>query len=407
MAHVVPLALQFVRPDLTAEVPSPPHDSLSTDARRRYVQSHPLSFLNVTRAPDDEDNGTGDVLAAGRQSLEHLLAEGVFGPSTGPAFFVYRLEQGSHCQTGLVAGVATADYENATVKVHEQVRRERVGHLARHLRVVGAQSSPIALAYAGHPLVTEAIARTAERSSPFLDFSDDRGLRQQIWQVTDSADIAAMDGAFDDASLYLIDGHHRAAAASADHQDFGSQNGGTHFMLAALFPHEELRSFAFHRFLSAVDPVAIEAEITAHLPVRKTTDLNTVATRGEAEIALALPTDGGDDPTQWLLIDVPLDPTDTVGLSNIDPVRLSERVLEPLLGIEEASSDKRLTYVPGTGDIDELATIQPDRGEAVFVMRAIATSTLLAVSDAQLVMPPKSTYFQPKVRSGLFVRLVS
>ena len=93
--------------------------------------------------------------------------------------------------------------------------------------------------------------------------------------------------------------------------------------------------------------------------------------------------------------------------SNIDPVRLSERVLEPLLGIDEASSDKRLTYVPGTGDLDELATIQPDRGEAVFVMRAIATSTLLAVSDAQLVMPPKSTYFQPKVRSGLFVRLVS
>ena len=265
-----------------------------------------MSFLNVTRAPDDADNGTGDVLTAGRQSLEQLLAEGVFGPSTGPAFFVYRLEQGSHCQTGIVAGVATADYENATVKVHEQVRRERVGHLARHLRVVGAQSSPIALAYAGHPLVTEAIAQTAERSSPFLDFSDDRGLRQQIWQVTDSADIAAIDGAFDDASLYLIDGHHRAAAASADHQDFGSQNGGTHFMLAALFPHEELRSFAFHRFLSAVDPVAIEAEITARLPVRKTTDLNTVAARGEAEIALALPTDDGDDPTQWLLIDLSL-----------------------------------------------------------------------------------------------------
>lgn len=410
MARVVPLTLRFVRSELTGEVPSPPHDSLTPAARREFIAAHPRSYLGVTRAPDDvdeEDEGAGDdVLAAGKRFLDQLLADDVFDPETDPAYFIYRLEQGDHCQTGLVCGVATADYDSGTVRVHERVRTERAGHLARHLRVVGAQSSPIALAFDALPMVTEIMAAVAGVDEPILDFSDDSGLRQVLWQITDPAQTAVIDGAFGDRPLYLIDGHHRAAAASADLAAHPDEASDEHLMLATVFPHEELRSHAFHRVLTDVDPVAIESDIAAGFATRSTADPAVVDARTDNEIALALPGAEVDDPPRWLLIDVPIDEHDAIGLGNIDPVRLSTHVLHPLLGIDESGADARLSYRPGTADRDEIASIRPRQGEVLFLMRAISTATLLAVSDAGLVMPPKSTYFQPKVRSGLFVRLI-
>ena len=382
---------------------------MTPEARRDFVRDHPRSYLGVTRAPDDisvDENGADvDVLEAGKQFLDMLLADGVFNPDTGPGYFVYRLEVGDHRQTGLVCGVATADYDSGTVRIHERVRQERAGHLARHLRVVGAQSSPIALAFDARPQVTEILARVADETPTILDFVDE-GLRQQVWAVSDPADTAVIDGAFEDQPLYLIDGHHRAAAASADCAEHGHQDSTEHLMLATVFPHEELRSQAFHRVLTDIDPAAIERDITEQLPTRTTTDPAVVVARAETELALALPGPTAEDPPRWLLLDVPMNSDDTIGLSNIDPVRLSNHVLRPLLGIDESGSDKRLSYRPGTAEHNEIAAIRPRQGEALFLMRAISTATLLAVSDAGLVMPPKSTYFQPKVRSGLFVRLI-
>ncbi len=410
MARVVPLSLRFVRSDLTSEVPSPPHDSMTPAARREFLAIHPRSYLGVTRAPDDitddADGEDGDVLAAGKRFLDRLLADGVFGPETGASYFIYRLEQDGHRQTGLVCGVATADYDSGTVRVHERVRQERAGHLAKHLRVVGAQSSPIALAFGARPAVTEIMSTVADGNPPMLDFSDDSGLRQQVWQIDNPDHIAELDGAFDDRPLYLIDGHHRAAAASADHAAHRDVDRNEHLMLATVFPHEELRSHAFHRVLTAVDPEAIERAVVSRFSTRPAADTAAVDARTDREIALELPGDDPDGPPRWLLIDVPIDEDDKIGLSNIDPVRLSTHVLGPLLDIDESGSDPRISYRPGAADWDEIATIRPRQGEVLFLMRAISTATLLAVSDAGLVMPPKSTYFQPKVRSGLFVRLV-
>ncbi len=410
MARVVPLTLRFVRPDLVHEVPSPPHDAMSPEARRDFIRSHPRSYLGVTRAPDDlsvDENGVEiDVLEAGKRFLDKLLADGVFADGLGPAYFVYRLEHGEHRQTGLVCGVATADYDSGTVRVHERVRQERAGHLARHLRVVGAQSSPIALAFDALPAVTEIMARVADGEPIILDFTDGEGLRQLLWQVTEPADIATIDAAFVDRPLYLIDGHHRAAAASADRREYETDASAEHLMLATLFPHEELRSQAFHRVLTDVDPATIEGEIAERFPTRVTTDPAVVVARTDNELALAMPGQTADGPPRWLLIDLPINADDAVGLSNIDPVRLSTHILRPLLGIDESGADQRLTYRPGTAEHDEIVAIRPRQGEVLFLMRAISTKTLLAVSDAGLVMPPKSTYFQPKVRSGLFVRLI-
>ncbi len=409
MATVEPVALRFVRPDLTTEVPSPPHDALTPQARRDHLAAHPRSYLGVTRAPEDTaadgSDHVVDLLEAGRAFLMELLDDGVFGPETERAHVVYRLERGDHRQTGLVCLVATEDYETGTVRVHENINSQRAQHLARHLRVVGVQSSPIALAYRACDEVTGLMARVADETSPLLDFTDETGLRQRLWLIDDPADVSMIGPAFADQTLYLIDGHHRAAASSADRRSLPTEQRSGHRMLAALFPYDELRSEAFHRILAGVDPADLDRRLTEAFSVRSAATTAEVLDRSPTELALALPDEGRSDGVpRWRLIDVPFDPSDRSGLNNIDPVRLSREVLAPLLGLDEAASDPRLSYWPGSADLEAVDGIRVGAGEALFLMRPISTAVLMAISDAGEVMPPKSTYFQPKVRSGIFIR---
>lgn len=425
MATIEPVALRFVLPELTGEVPSPPHDALSATARRQHLADHPRSYLGVTRSPDDIEDGSSDpaadALLAGRRHLEVLLADGVFGPTSEPNFFIYRLELDGHRQTGLVCGVATADYDIGMVRIHERINQSRADHLATHMRVVGAQSSPIALAFKSRPEVVALISETVETSSPFLDFIDDQGLRQQLWAVADSEGVELVRDRLANAPLYLIDGHHRAAAASKDkagsaqndtadlEQAASASNpAGPHLMLSTLFPYEELRSQAFHRFLTGLDSDFLP-RLTARFSSRETDDPETVAERSESELAFGTRVQGPGDSAStvhWTLLDVPLDVHASSDLDNIDPIRLTRQVLGPMLGIDEGTSDPRLSYRPGLADADSIAEITLNPDETIFLMRPVPMDVLMDASDEGLVMPPKSTYFMPKVRSGLFVRLV-
>ncbi len=365
----------------------------------------------MTRAPEDvagdDSKPVADLLEDGRVFLQQLLDDGVFGPETDRSYVVYRLERGGHTQTGLVCLVATEDYETGVVKVHENISPQRAEHLARHLRVVGVQSSPIALAYRGCDEVTDLMARVADQTEPILDFTDRSELRQRLWLVQNPTDIDIIGPAFVGRTLYLIDGHHRAAASSADRRNLDPDRRSRHRMLAALFPSDELRSEAFHRILSSVDQTDLHLRLTEAFPVRSAQTTAEVIDRRPTELALALPdqtrTDGSP---RWLLVDVPFDPDDRSGLKNIDPVRLSRQVLRPLLGLDEAEADPRLAYRPGSADAAAVDGIRVGDDEAVFLMRPISTPVLMAISDASDVMPPKSTYFQPKVRSGIFIRTV-
>lgn len=426
MADVQPVSLRFVTPELTGEVPSPPHDALSLEARQRHLAQHPRSYLGVTLSPEDMEPGAADpaeaALSAGRHRLETMLAEGVFGPATEPGFFIYRLEVDDHRQTGLVCGVATSDYDEGMVRIHEHINRGRADHLARHLSVVGAQSSPIAMAFKLRPTVVRIMDRTADTTEPLLDFVDGEGLRQQLWAITDPYEIAEIEFAFSNAALYLIDGHHRAAAASTHRAAIEPSSRDPHLMLSTLFPFEQLRNQAFHRILTGVDPVEFQAELARRFATRRTDDPHQVSARGPAELALGVPADGDGGATgdarqrsewpgstgavDWLLLDVPFDLHARSDLDNIDPVRLARLVLGPILGIDEANSDPRLSYRPGLADAESIADIELGSNEMVFLMRPVPMDILMDASDEGLVMPPKSTYFLPKVRSGLFVRMV-
>lgn len=402
MVAVEPVCLRFVRSQWSHEVPSPPHDALSTEDRRQHLIDHPHSYLGVTRSPEDVDSGAADpaeeAIKLSRASLEDLLSEGAFEPEAPPAFYLYRLEDPQHRQTGLVCGVASADYEAGRVRIHEQIKQARADILARHLSAVGAQSSPIAMAFRSAPDLEAMIERVAATTEPFLDVVDG-DLRQTLWTIPDARDAELARSALAEEDLYLIDGHHRAAAA-ATHRRVTGDDG--HLMLSVLFPFDELRSQTFHRILRPVDTDQLLADLRDRFVVEDAPTVEAVIERGDAWIALAI---GGTE-TTWHLVELPPPlPGPNGNRLDIDPVRLRQHVLQPLFGIDESGADPRLVHRPGPGHAEAVSTLRLGPGQAAFWMRPVPSAVLLEVADRGGTMPPKSTYFVPKVRSGLFVRL--
>lgn len=415
MATIRPLSLDVLRPAWTREVPSPPHDALTPAQRREHLRRFPLSYLGVTRSPEDTDPDSDvsprDLLLAGRRSLEQLLARDVFEPSSGPGYHVYRLEIDGRRQTGLVAGVAVDDYDTGLVRIHEQIKENRARHLANHLGIVRAQSSPIAMTFADNDQFSTVFDGVTARS-PRLDFVTMDGLRQTVWSVDRSEQTSLVTGALENQPLYLIDGHHRAAAAASHRAQRREEHGhrleqpdpelpGSDWMLSAIFPASEMRNRAFHRFITIASFTDFVDRLAEHLDVRPT-NREEIAHRGPSEVPL-LGRDGAGR-LCWYLVDLPLSPshvTSTV-VDNLDPVRLRERVLHHVLGIDESRSGGRLTHRPG-GDDPSAVEEMLEPNEMVFVMRPVSMADLFEASDRGLTMPPKSTYFEPKVRSGIFL----
>ncbi len=423
MQLISPLSLDLIDDAWTAEVPSPPHDALSPADRLQHLEKFPLSYLGVTRAPEDvaSDNPMtpAELLGAGRQSLDRLLDRNVFNLAPAPRYFAYRLSIDGHSQTGLVCGVSVAAYDNGQIRIHERTKQDRALHLARHLDIVGAQSSPIALAartdtgLAGHlDALTE--------GPPDLDFVSPDGLRQQVWTVDESSPIGVIESALADEPLYLIDGHHRAAAASvhrASRVDYGGlpdgdSSGkpepqpapGIDWMLSVIFPIEDLRNQAFHRVLPFATNEGVAERLIAGA---RSVAANEVNSRSTSEVPLGIRNE--DSQLSWHLIDLPLDSSvsgPSAILANLDPVRVQQQILEPLLGIDETRAGDRLQHRAGVSVVDGSASdagalIGP--GEIAIVTRPVTMEQLMTASDNGLVMPPKSTYFLPKVRSGVFL----
>ncbi len=401
MATVLPLHLRLVRSEWADRVPTPAHDSLTPAERRRFLAEHPDSYLAVTRGPEDVLGGVtrDELLAQGRASLERLLDTGAFTPLLPANFYVYELKTSDHSQIGVVGGVATSDYSDGSVKLHENVQPERADHLGRHFSIVGVQSSPIALAHRPMPAMADLLHSVRDHAEPDLDFESIDGLQQRIWAVTDAETSQRIIDLLAQTDLYLIDGHHRTAAALAHREMTGP--GRADRVLSAIFSSDELRNRAHHRLIHLGEQTGeFLRELQEQLDVRTTSDPDVVAAREPEELALNA---GGT----WYLVRVPfVGQSDVIGdrLENLDPVRLKRGVLEPLIGIDSMSYDSALSYRPGTVTSDELAAEAASDGLIFAMMRPIDIDDLLAASDAGLIMPAKSTYFEPKARSGVFVR---
>lgn len=414
MARIEPTIARLIQPGWVRRVPSPAHDLLAPDDRRRYVAGNPDSFLTVTRGPEDVPPGevwdSARAVAESRRSLERLLVAGVWGdPPPRPALFLYRLSVDGgpgdepHTQVGIVGNLSVDDYENGVIRVHEQVHEHRTRHLADHLAGLRIQSSPVALAHRADAALSTLVADITASRTPELDFNAPDGLRQQIWRVDEPDVIRAVQEALADMPLYVIDGHHRSAAASAHRRDHPDSE-AAHWLFGAVFAADELRNEPFHRVVHGIDPDQLLSLVERSFPVRTVAPGKVtaeVAGRRAEEVALLT---GG----RWYLVDLgPLPGAADGGhdaLAGLDVVRLEELVLRPLLGITTASPAGRISYRVADASHGELDDWRIDADEALWLMRPVPMDAVLDAADAGLAMPPKSTFFQPKARSGIFLR---
>ncbi len=333
------------------------------------------------------------MLATGRAALARLVAVGAFSELRPAAFYLLQLRHEGRTQDAIVGGVQVADIAAGKVKLHERVRAERANHLAGHFAIVGVQSSPLALAHHPNPAVT-AVKRAVSNGQPLVEVMADDGLEQRVWAVPEGEATITLIEAFLPVDLYLIDGHHRTAAALAHREAAGP--GRADRVLSAVFDADELHNMAHHRMLHlGRRSEQFLADLARLLPVRLTADPADVEARADDELALY-------HHGQWQLVTVPAQER----LADLDPVRLQTSVLGPLLGIDATRYTEALTYRPGTETLADLVTEADHHGAILALMRPVPVGDLLTASDNGVTMPPKSTYFVPKARSGVFVRPV-
>ena len=400
MVAFTPFVGSTIRPEFVRRVPAPAFDSMSRNQRREYLATHPESYTLVTRSPGDggphDDRDLNELIELGAEALDRICALGAFEQHDQPAFFLYRLTWNGHVQLGVVGLVETADYLNGRVKRHEKVRSARAEHLSNHFERLGVQSSPIAMGYRADPGLRAALDDILARTDPILSFTSGDGLEQALWIVGDEGDCASLTAGLAPHDLYIMDGHHRAAAAGqlAERSD----SVGASRMLCVLFADDRVRIEPFHRRVRVppdTDFDALRASLTAVLDLRPDPSLATELPKKEGCVGVCIQ-------GTWYSGVLPA-PEGESPLDAIDPVRLQRNVIGPVLGIDPEHAAGRLKYFLQGVDRTALAAAAMDT-ELLFVLRPVTPAEVFTVADAGLDMPPKSTYVTPKPRSGVFLR---
>jgi uncharacterized protein (DUF1015 family) len=373
MVGIRPFIGQHIRPDFVRRVPAPAFDSMSGEERRTYLETHPESYTLVTRSPGDggpeHDADTQRLIDLGGEALQRIVDAGAFEEVDRPALFLYRLSTGDHSQLGIVSLVAVQDYLEGRVKRHEQVNLGRAGHLSQHFEQLGAQSSPIALGYRSDPAIRSLLDDILSRTAPVVEFTSGDGLEQAVWVIDDETDCAGLVAALSSHDLYIMDGHHRAAAAG---------------QLLERVPHAlDADVDAVHREL--IDTLALVEDESPQ------SDLP------EWSGGVGVWMDG-----RWWSGTLPAPVSDSP-LDSIEPVRLQTGVLGPILGIDPSRPQGRIDYFLDEKDRSAMLEGLGVR-DLLFVLRPVSPAEVFAVADAGLDMPPKSTYVFPKPRSGVFLR---
>ena len=393
-------------PGQAGAIAAPPYDVLSSDEARVRAADKPWSFLHISKPeidlPPDMDPYAPAVYAKAAENLQKLLAAGVLARDAAPCYYAYRLtmpgEAGDHVQTGLVAAANVADYDSNRIRKHEFTRPDKEDDRVRQIEALNAQTGPVLLAYPASSTADAQIAAIAQ-GAPAADIVADDGIRHQIWVLTDAAQIAAITATFDAMkALYIADGHHRSAAASrvaaARHQQ-GRESSADYF-LSVIFPHHQMKILDYNRVvkdLNGLEELALVTRLATAFTVEDSAGRAQPTRPGEFGMYLA---------GRWrrLRIKPELIPEDPV--ARLDVSLLSDHVLAPLLGIADLRRDKRIDFVGGIRGLAELER-RVDSGEmaVAFALHPTSMDQLMAVADNNEVMPPKSTWFEPKLADGL------
>lgn len=409
MSIVRPFAGLRPPEDKVLKVAAPPYDVVSSDEARAYAEGNPLSFFHVSRPEIDLPPGTDEhapeVYERGRENMARFKEERILVADPKPCFYLYRQKMGDHVQTGLVAGASVDEYQKDLIKKHELTRADKEDDRTKHVDMLNANDEPVFLTYPAKRSIDEMVDRLTA-GSPAYDFTTSDGIVHTLWVVDGEEDIAAFQRELEAIdALYVADGHHRSAAASRVREIRKERAGAGHtgdeeynFFLTVIFPHDQMYIMDYNRVVKDLAGLSKEAfleRIGSKFEISPTS-----RKKPEAPQSFGMYLDGS-----WYSLTArqgSFDADDPV--SSLDVSILQNNVLEPVLGIGNPRTDKRIDFVGGIRGMEELEK-RVDSGDwaVAFSMFPTRIDQLMAIADAGMIMPPKSTWFEPKLRSGLVV----
>ncbi|HPQ39562.1 MAG TPA: DUF1015 family protein [bacterium] len=395
-------------PGMEEKIASPPYDVLNSEEARKMAEGNPYSFLHVIKPeidlPENTDLYSDVVYATARENFGRMRSEGWLVREEVPSFYLYRQIMNGHSQIGLVAGASVREYENDLIKKHEFTRKKKEDDRTRHVGEVNANAGPVFLTYRASSEI-DALVQDLIRTDPLYDFTAPDGIQHTVWVVSGEDDVRALETQFNSIpEMYVADGHHRSASAArvgterraADPDPTGEKV--YDYFLAVMFPHDQLAIMDYNRVvkdLNGLTPDAFLEKVSEMFHVEPAADRKPSVPN---TFGMYL---GG----KWyrLIAKPGTFPTDDP-VNSLDVAILQNNLLHPILGIGDPRVDERIDFIGGIRGMDELER-RVNAGEAVaFAMVPTRIEQLMAIADAGEVMPPKSTWFEPKLRSGLIVR---
>ena len=413
MTTIKPFRALRLVPEHAEAVASPPYDVVGTDEAHSMARANPSSFMRVIRPEADfeadVDPASPDVYSRGRENLDRLVSTGVLRRDAAEGVYLYRQEVGGHEQTGLVACLPVDAYLSGSIRKHEHTRPGKVEDRSRHMEALDAQPGPVFTVYRALPAV-DALISEATAGEPEFRFTSDDGVAHTVWSVNGSERAGALVEAFGGVGpVYIADGHHRAEAASRvaearrRTEGEGGGKGPWDCFLAVLFPHDQVRILPYNRVVRDLGSLTGQEVLSRAAAAFEVIQGDRDATE-QRPGSIRLYLDG-----RWHeLTPRPgtVDPADPVG--RLDAAVLQSNLLAPVLGIEDQRRDERLQFVGGDrGEAGLVDLVESGRFRCAFSLRAVRVEEVMSVADAGATMPPKSTWFDPKLRSGLFVHCLS
>ena len=410
MATLHPFRALRPLPTTAAAIAAVPYDVVNQDEARALAEGNPLSFLRVSRAelelPPNTDPYSDGVYARAADNYTRLT-QSAFELEAEPCVYFYRLHMGAHEQTGVAACFALDEYDHDIIKKHERTRRDKEDDRTRHMLALGAQTGPVFLTYRASADVND-LARRITAATPLFDFTAADDVRHTLWRVG-GADRDGLVAAFSGIpALYIADGHHRAASAARARADMrrrgqaGQSLGDgadVNTLLAVAFPHDQVQVLAYNRVvkdLAGLSPDQFLTAVEQHFTV--VPGPAEPSRRGELSMYLA---------GEWYSLVPRVAPDSGDAIASLDVSILQDNLLEPILKIADVRTDKRIDFVGGArGTLELERHVDSGRFAVAFSLYPVSVADLMAVSDVNTVMPPKSTWFEPKLRDGLLLHVI-
>ena len=411
MAVIRPFQAYRPNKGLEDKIAALPYDVYNREEACAAVRGNPLSFLNIDRAEtqfdESVDTYADEVYEQAHELLWGMIEKGEFVQEDKPVYYIYELTMEGRVQTGIVACASVDDYQNQVIKKHENTRADKELDRIRHVETCKAQTGPIFLAYRANDVLKEIIQRTKQEQALY-DFTTEDNITHRVWCISGEEDVQAIENAFAGiGQIYIADGHHRCASAvkvglkkREENPDYTGAEEFNYF-LSVLFADEELMIMDYNRVVKDLNELSETEFLTRVSEIFEIvkTDKACIKPSAKGEVAMLV----GDT---WYLLSVKDAYKSEDPVDGLDVAVLQNQVLAPILGIGDPKTDKRIDFVGGIRGMEELERRVRTDCAVAFAMYPTSIQELFAVADAGLLMPPKSTWFEPKLRSGLFIHTI-